>query len=89
MSCFAKKLTQLVFPFNTFIQYHHQRKRLFADIYDYDNIKKLFKMVLDIILRHAPDTLSRYPSIVKREGPEGRILFNFVSVISLHTRLRY
>jgi hypothetical protein len=85
MGCFAKKLTQLVFPFNTFIQYHHQRKRLFADIYDYDNIKKLFKMALDIILHHAPDTLSCYPSIVKREGPEGRILSNFVFLSYLFT----
>jgi hypothetical protein len=39
MGCFAKKLTELVFPANTFTQYHHQLKRLFDDIYGYDNIK--------------------------------------------------
>jgi hypothetical protein len=48
MSCFAKKLTELVFPANnTFTQYYHQRKRLFDDIYGYDNIKRLFRMALD------------------------------------------
>jgi hypothetical protein len=37
MGCLAKKLTELVFPANTFTHYHHQRKRLFDDIYGYDN----------------------------------------------------
>jgi replication-associated recombination protein RarA len=49
MSCFAKKLTELVFPANIIIQYYHQRKRLFDDIYGYDNIKKLFGMALESI----------------------------------------
>jgi hypothetical protein len=50
MGCFAKKLTELVFPANkAFKQYHHQRKRLFDDIYGYDNIKRLFRMALDSI----------------------------------------
>jgi hypothetical protein len=46
MSCFAKKLTAVVFPVNTFAQYHHQRKGLFEDIYGYDNVKRLFRMAL-------------------------------------------
>jgi replication-associated recombination protein RarA len=49
MSCFAKKLTELVFPANIIIQYYHQRKRLFDDIYGYDNIKRLFRMTLESI----------------------------------------
>jgi DNA polymerase III delta prime subunit len=48
MRCFAKKLTELVFPANKmFTQYHHQCKRLFDDIYGYDNIKRLFRMALE------------------------------------------
>ncbi|HEY9387802.1 MAG TPA: hypothetical protein VIP70_12240 [Nitrososphaeraceae archaeon] len=48
MGCFAKKLTELVFPANnTLIQYPHQRKRLFDDVYGYDNIKRLFGMALE------------------------------------------
>ena len=47
MSCFAKKLTELVFSANTFTRYHHQQKGLFDDIYDYDNIKRLFRMALE------------------------------------------
>ena len=47
MSCFAKKLTALIFPANTFTQYHYQRKRLFEDIYGYDNVKILFRMALE------------------------------------------
>jgi hypothetical protein len=47
MGCFAKRLTELVFPANTFTQYHHQRKRLFDDIYGYDDIKRLFRMALE------------------------------------------
>jgi hypothetical protein len=31
MGCFAKNLTEVVFPVNTFAQYHHQRKKLFED----------------------------------------------------------
>jgi predicted ATPase with chaperone activity len=49
MGWFAKKLTELVFPANTFTQYNHQRKRLFDDIYGYDNIKRLFRMALESI----------------------------------------
>jgi hypothetical protein len=48
-------------------------------------ISKTVQNGIDIILHHAPDTLSRYPSIVKREGPEGRILFNFVFLSYLFT----
>src|SRR5215475_12176843 len=47
MSCFAKKLTELVFPTNTFTRPHHQHKRLFENIYGYDNIKRLFRMALE------------------------------------------
>jgi hypothetical protein len=48
MSCFAKKLTELVFPANnTFTRYHHQGKGLFDDIYGYDDIKRLFRMALE------------------------------------------
>jgi replication-associated recombination protein RarA len=48
MSCFAKKLTELIFPVNTFSsQSPHQRKRLFDDVYGYENIKKLFRMTLE------------------------------------------
>jgi holliday junction DNA helicase RuvB len=47
MGWFAKKLTELVFPANTFTQYNHLRKRLFDDIYGYDNIKRLFRMALE------------------------------------------
>jgi replication-associated recombination protein RarA len=47
MSYFAKKLTELVFPANTFTQYYHQHKRLFENIYGYDNIKRLFRMALE------------------------------------------
>jgi replication-associated recombination protein RarA len=48
MGCFAKKLTELVFPANkTFTQYHHQYERLFDDIYGYDDIKRLFRMALE------------------------------------------
>jgi replication-associated recombination protein RarA len=47
MSYFAKKLTELVFPANTFTQYHYQRKGLFDNIYGYDNIKRLFRMALE------------------------------------------
>jgi hypothetical protein len=46
MRCFAKKLTELVLPSNIFTQNHHERKRLFDDIYGYDNIKRLFRMAL-------------------------------------------
>ena len=47
MRCFAKKLTELVLPTsNIFTQNHHQRKRLFDDIYGYDNVKRLFRMAL-------------------------------------------
>jgi len=50
MSCFAKKLAELIFPVNTFSsQSPHQRKRLFEDIYCYDNIKRLFGMTLESI----------------------------------------
>jgi replication-associated recombination protein RarA len=49
MGCIAKILTELVFPANTFTQYHHQRKRLFDNIYGYDNIKRLFGMALESI----------------------------------------
>src|ERR687896_1541011 len=59
MSCFAKKLTKLVFPANTFSQYHHERKRLFDDIYGYDNIKRLFRMALDTI----------HPTFILLSGP--------------------
>jgi hypothetical protein len=55
-------------PFSPLIK---NEDKLFADIYGYDNIKILFIMALDIILHLAPDMLSSYPSIVKREGPEG------------------
>jgi hypothetical protein len=47
MSCFAKKLTKLVFPANTFTQYHYQHKRLFENIVGYDNVKRLFRMALE------------------------------------------
>jgi hypothetical protein len=47
MDCFAKKLTELVFPANTFSQYHRQQKRLFDNIYGYDTIKRLFRMTLE------------------------------------------
>ena len=48
MSCFAKILTELVFPANTFRDYNHnQHKRLFDDIYGYDNIKRLFRIALE------------------------------------------
>jgi replication-associated recombination protein RarA len=61
MSCFAKKLTELVFPANKmFTQYyHHQRKRLFDDIYGYDNIKRLFRMALD----------TNHPTFILLSGP--------------------
>jgi Holliday junction DNA helicase RuvB len=59
MSCFAKKLTELVFPAKTFTQYHHQRKGLFDDIYGYDNIKRLFRMALE----------STYPYSILLSGP--------------------
>jgi hypothetical protein len=50
MGCFAKKLTELVFsPNKTFSQYEYQRKRLFDDIYGYDNIKRLFRMALESV----------------------------------------
>jgi hypothetical protein len=48
MGCFAKKLTELVFHSDTFTLYH-QHKRLFDDIYGYDNIKRLFRMALESI----------------------------------------
>jgi hypothetical protein len=70
MGCFAKKLTELVFPANkTFTQYHHQRKRLFDDIYGYDNIKRLFRMALDSIHPTFDNTvavflLKRVPIII-------------------------
>ena len=59
MSCFAKKQTKLAFPSKTLTQYH-QSKRLFEDIYGYDNIKRLFRMTLEsthttsIVLSGAP-----------------------------------
>jgi predicted ATPase with chaperone activity len=46
MRYFAKKLTELVLPSNIFTQNHHEFKRLFDDIYGYDNIKRLFGMAL-------------------------------------------
>ncbi|HEY9386227.1 MAG TPA: ATP-binding protein [Nitrososphaeraceae archaeon] len=61
MTCFAKKLTELVFPANTFIQYHHQqRKGLFDSIYGYDNIKRLFRMTLES--NHTTSILLSGPS---------------------------
>ena len=67
MSCFAKKLTKLVFPANTFSQYHHERKRLFDDIYGYDNIKRLFRTALNTI----------HPTFILLSGPpvSAKILF--------------
>jgi Holliday junction DNA helicase RuvB len=59
MRCFAKKLTELVLPSNIFTQYHHQRKRLFDDIYGYDNIKRLFRMALD----------TTHPTFILLSGP--------------------
>jgi hypothetical protein len=59
MRYFAKKLTELVLPSNIFSQYHHQRKRLFDDIYGYDNIKRLFRMALE----------SSHPSSILLSGP--------------------
>ncbi|HEY9385760.1 MAG TPA: hypothetical protein VIP70_01865 [Nitrososphaeraceae archaeon] len=48
MGCFAKKLTELLCPANTFSSQHpHQRKRLFYNIYGCDNIKRLFRMALE------------------------------------------
>jgi hypothetical protein len=61
MSCFAKKLTELVFPANTFKQiHHHQYKRLFDDIYGCDNIKRLFRMALQS--KHTTSILLSGPS---------------------------
>jgi Holliday junction DNA helicase RuvB len=50
MRCFAKKLTELVLPSNIFTQNHHrQNKRIFENIYGYDNIKRLFRMALETV----------------------------------------
>jgi Cdc6-like AAA superfamily ATPase len=59
MRYFAKKLTELVLPSNIFTQNHHQRKRLFDNIYGYDNIKRLFRMALE----------SSHPSSILLSGP--------------------
>jgi Holliday junction DNA helicase RuvB len=59
MGCFTKRLSELVFPANTFTQYHHQYERLFDDIYGYDNIKRLFRMALDTI----------HPTFILLSGP--------------------
>jgi hypothetical protein len=65
MGCFAKKLTELIFPANTFTQCHHQRKRLFDDVYGYDSIKRLFEMGLEsihpssILLSDPPASLAK------------------------------
>jgi hypothetical protein len=64
MSCFAKKLTELVFPINTFTLYHDRHKRLFDDIYCYDNIKRLFGMALESI-RSSSILLSGPPPSAK------------------------
>jgi hypothetical protein len=66
MGCFAKRLTELVFPANnTFTQYHHQYERLFDDIYGYDNIKRLFRMALDTTIHPTFILLSGPPASAK------------------------